>query len=144
MGAASRVLRVSQQLLLRRADYYDQLYGAQHGALDIAAWVMWFTQQVQAACEAASATVDLTLAKANFWAQHRDKDLNPRQRKLLSRLLEAKPSGFDGGMNTRKAQNLRGAARATVSRDRAGLAELGLLKVESGGRSTRYLLRVGL
>ena len=28
--------------------------------------------------------------------------MSPRQRKVLNRLLDAGPSGFEGGMNTRK------------------------------------------
>lgn len=142
IGAASRVLRISHQLLLRRADYYAQLQSAQHGTPDVTAWVLWFTQQVQAAFVAASVTVDLTLLKANFWNLHRDKDLNLRQRKVMNLLLDAGPGGFEGGMNTRKAQNLTGAARATASRDLTELAELALLQAVGGGRSTRYVLRV--
>lgn len=142
MGPASRLLRISQQLLIQRAGYYDELHRAQHGTPDITGWVLWFTQQVQAACVAASATVDGALTKANFWNEHRDKNLNPRQRKVVNLLLDAGPGGFEGGMNTRKAENLTGAARATASRDLIELAELGLLQAVGGGRSTRYQLRV--
>ena len=140
MGPASRLLRISQQLLHKRAGYYDELHRAQHGTPDITAWVLWFTQQVQAACETASATVDGALAKAQFWNDHRDRDLNPRQRKVVNLLLDAGPGGFEGGMNTRKAENLTGAARATASRDLVELAQWGLLQAVGGGRSTRYHL----
>ncbi len=142
MGPASRLLRISQQLMLKRAGCYAELHQAQHGTLDITSWVLWFTQQVQAACVAASATVDLALVKANFWTEHRDKDLNPRQRKVMNLLLDAGPGGFEGGMNTRKAESLTCAARATASRDLIEMADLGLLQAVGGGRSTRYQVRL--
>jgi Fic family protein len=141
-GEPGRVLRISQQLLARRGDYYDQLEQAQHGELDVTAWVVWFTEQVHAALDMAGTVVDLSLAKAMFWNQHRAKDLSPRQRKAVNALLDAGPGGFEGGMNTRKYENLTGAARATASRDLIELAALGLLVQVGAGRGTRYHLQI--
>jgi Fic family protein len=141
-GQPSRVLRISQQLLARRSDYYAQLERAQHGPLDVTEWVVWFTQQVQAGFEMAASVVNLSLAKAMFWNEHRAKDLSPRQRKAINALLDAGPGGFEGGMSTRKYENLTGAARATASRDLIDLAALGLLVQLGAGRATRYQLQI--
>lgn len=141
-GEPTRVPRISQQLLARRADYYEQLEHAQHGELDVTTWVVWFVEQVQGAFEAASAVVDLSLTKAMFWNQHRAKDLSPRQRKAINALLDAGPGGFEGGMSTRKYESLTGAARATASRDLIELAALGLLVQVGAGRGTRYYLQI--
>ncbi len=141
-GEPGRVLRISQQLLSRRGEYYEQLERAQHGALDVTAWVVWFTEQVQAAFDMAASVVDLSLAKAMFWNQHRAKDLSPRQRKTVNALLDAGPGGFEGGMSTRKYERLTGAARATASRDLIELAALGLLVQVGAGRGTRYYLQI--
>ena len=138
----TRVLRISQQLLARRGEYYEQLDRAQHGGLDVTDWVLWFVEQVRAAFDKASSVVDLSLAKSMFWSQHRTKDLSPRQRKVINLLLDAGPGGFEGGMSTRKVENLTGAARATASRDLIELAEMGLLVQVGAGRSTRYHLRI--
>lgn len=141
-GKPSRVLRISQQLLVKRSDYYDQLQRAQHASLDVTDWVVWFVEQVCAAFEAASAVIDLSLTKAMFWNVHRDQDLNPRQRKAINTMLGAGPNGFAGGLSTRKYENLTGAARATASRDLIQLAKLGLLVPSGAGRSTRYHLSI--
>lgn len=141
-GAPGRVLRISQQLLARRGEYYAQLELAQHGALDVTDWVLWFTKQVQAAFAAASSVVDLSLAKAMFWNQHRTKDLTPRQRKAINALLDAGPGGFEGGMSNRKYVSLTGAARATASRELIELTTLGLLVQIGAGRGTRYHLQI--
>ena len=141
-GEPNRVLRLSEQLLSRRGEYYEQLEHAQHGALDVTDWVVWFTEQIQAAFDAASSVIDLSLAKAMFWNQHRAKDLSPRQRKAVNVLLDAGPGGFVGGMSTRKYESLTGAARATASRDLIELAALGLLVQVGAGRGTRYHLQI--
>ena len=141
-GEPTRVLRISQQLMARRGDYYDQLERAQHGELDVTAWVVWFVEQVQGAFDAASSVIDLSLAKAIFWNRHRAKDLSPRQRKAVNVLLDAGPGGFVGGMSTRKYEGLTGAARATASRDLIELAALGLLVQVGAGRGTRYDLQI--
>lgn len=141
-GEPSRVLRISQRLLAQRGDYYEQLERAQHGSTEVTPWVVWFTEQVHAAFDMAASVVDVSLAKAMFWNLHRAKDLSPRQRKAVNALLDAGPGGFEGGMSTRKYENLTGAARATASRDLIELAALGLLAQLGAGRGTRYLLQI--
>lgn len=137
-GDISRVFRTSQRLLDRRKDYYAQLELAQHGSPDVTDWVCWFIAQMQAACESASQLVDQAIVKAQFWLEHAHRALNERQRKVMNLLLDAGPGGFDGGMSTRKYENITGASRATASRELIELAELGLLAQTGAGRSTRY------
>ena len=112
------------------------------GTLDVTRWVVRFTDQMRAACVAASAVINLSLAKAMFWAKHRAKDLSPRQRKVINVLLDAGPGGFIGGMSTRKYESLTGTSRATASRELLELAALGLLQQAGAGRETRYDLQV--
>jgi Fic family protein len=141
-GEASRLIRISQRMLEKRSEYYTELERAQHGALDVTEWVAWFIAQVRAACEQAAAVMDASLEKATFWYNHRDKELTPRQRKVVNALLDAGPGGFEGGMSTRKYEHLTGASRATSSRDLIELAHAGLLRQEGAGRSTRYGLNI--
>ena len=92
----------------------------------------------EAACEEASTVVDQTLVKARFWLDHGNKALGERQRKVLNLLLDAGPGGFEGGMSTKKYENVTGTSRATASRELIDLEAMGLLKHVGGGRSTRY------
>jgi Fic family protein len=142
VGEPSRVLRISQRLLARRSEYYEQLELAQHGSLEVTSWVVWFIEQIQGSLELAASVVDLSLAKAMFWDRHRTKDLSPRQRKAINTLLDAGPGGFEGGMSTRKYESLTGAARATSSRDLIELAAMGLLVQVGAGRGTRYYVHI--
>lgn len=141
-GDSSRLIRISQRLQEQRDDYYRHLELAQHGSLDVTGWVTWFVTQVRIACEQASLVIDESLAKARFWFEHRDKELAPRQRKLLNALLDAGRGGFEGGMSTKKYENLSGASRATSSRDLIELEQMGLLRRAGAGRSTRYYLNI--
>ena len=84
----------------------------------------WFIAQVRAACEQASAVVDGSLEKAQFWHSHRHKELTPRQRKAINALLDAGSAGYAGGMSTKKYEHLTGRAHA------------GLLVQEGAGKST--------
>jgi Fic family protein len=142
LGETSRLIRISQRLLEMRGDYYKELERAQHGSLDVTGWVVWFIAQVRIACEQASVVIDESLEKARFWFTHRDKELTPRQRKVLNALLDAGPSGFLGGMSTKKYEHLTGASRATSSRDLIELQEMGLLRQAGAGRSTRYYINI--
>jgi Fic family protein len=142
LGETSRLIRISQRLLEMRGDYYKELERAQHGSLDVTGWVVWFIAQVRIACEQASVVIDESLEKARFWFTHRDKELTPRQRKVLNALLDAGPSGFLGGMSTKKYEQLTGASRATSSRDLIELQEMGLLRQAGAGRSTRYYINI--
>jgi Fic family protein len=140
IGDTSRVLRISRQLNDNREEYYDRLQHAQLARPDVTPWVLWFVSQVHAACEKAVGVVDLSLAKARFWAAHSDKDLNARQRKAVNALLDAGPGGFEGGMSTRKYEGLTSTSRPTASRELIELAKLGLLRTVGAGRSTRYYI----
>ncbi len=141
-GETSRLFRTSQRLLDRRKDYYANLEQAQHGGLDVTDWVCWFVEQMQAVCEEASEVVDHTLVKARFWLDHGNKALSERQRKVMNLLLDAGPGGFDGGMSTRKYENITGTSRATASRELIDLEAMGLLQQFGAGRSTRYYVRL--
>jgi len=96
-------------------------------------------EQVESAAVSAEATVSNTLAKARFWLRHQATALNERQRKVLNRLLDAGPGGFEGGMTTRKYMGLTKTSRATAYRELADLVGKGCLSpIGKGGRSSGY------
>ncbi len=137
---AERLFSLSAQILKVRESYYEVLEKTQSTpSMDITDWLHWFLEQVAAACGASERTVALTLAKARFWLRFRDADLNDRQRKVLNRLLDAGPGGFEGGMSTRKMASLTGASKPTATRDLADMVQKGcLVPNDKGGRSAAY------
>ena len=134
-----RLFSLSAQILRERESYCTILERTQRDGLDVTDWLAWFLTQVEAVASAAEQTVANTLKKARFWLAHQATALNDRQRKVLNRLLDAGPDGFEGGINTRKYASLTRASRATAYRELADLVEKGCLRsTGKGGRSSAY------
>jgi Fic family protein len=134
-----RLFSLSAQILQVREGYCQALEAAQGPSLDLTPWLLWFLEQLRAACAATEGIIAQTLGKAEFWLRFRDADLNDRQRKAVNRLLDAGPGGFEGGMSTRKYAALTGTSKPTATRDLADLVRQGcLVPRHQGGRSAAY------
>ena len=72
--------------------------------------------------------------------EHRYTDFNSRQRKLLNRLWDAEPEGFEGNLTVRKAIGLTRVSRATAYRDLNDLVKKGALAPCGQGRNQAYQL----
>jgi Fic family protein len=124
------------------------LEAAQHaqltaqGGLDVTAWVLWFIGVFTRGCQHSLSVIRLASDKAAFWQRCAGVNLNERQRKLLSRLLDAGDGGFLGGLSADKAMQITGASKATATRDLTQLLHHGLLAVKGQGKGTRYAVAV--
>lgn len=137
-----RRFSLSAQIMRERNGYYDILEQTQRGDLDVTPWLIWFLEQVSAACIHSETTIGNVLDKARFWLSRQHLDLNERQRKVLNRLLDTGADGFAGGMNTRKYASLTGTSRATAYRELADLVDKGCLSSSGAGRSVSYTIRL--
>ena len=137
----NHALSLSAQIQQQREQYYLQLERCQRGTLEVTTWLQWFLEQLSAAAEHNGAVVNAVRAKALFWWRYRHHSFNPRQQKLLNRLLDAEPEGFEGGLTLRKAIGLTRTSRATAWRDLHELVELEALEPIGAGRSSAYRIR---
>ena len=98
------------------------------------------------ACVASQAVVHHALQKAQFRLRAAQRSINPRQTKVLERLLEAGHlqigGGFLGGLTNEKHAKMTGASKATATRDLADLLAKDLLRVQGVGKATRYAVNV--
>ena len=152
--ALVRVYGLAHQKLKTRAAYYDALNHAQRlrgiapeaDKIDATPWVLWFVQAFTRACVASQAVVRDATDKAHLRLRAAQCHINPRQSKVLERLLEAghvgSGGGFLGGMTNEKYAKITGISKATATRDLADLLAHGLLRVEGVGKATRYALNV--
>jgi Fic family protein len=152
--ALVRVYGLAHQMLKTRAAYYDALNHAQRlrgiaaeaSVIDATPWVRWFVQAFTRACVASQAVVRDATDKAQFRLRAAQCHVNPRQSKVLERLLEAghmgSGGGFLGGMTTEKYAKITDTSKATATRDLADLLAHGLLRVEGVGKATRYAVNV--
>lgn len=132
------LLSLSDTIESNKRDYYDALKKAQRSN-EVTGWIHYFVKTVLDAQSRAEEMVDFTLQKAKFFDRFRNQ-LNERQRKVINRMLDEGPDGFEGGMNARKYVNITKKSKATATRDMQHLMEIGAFKRlgKAGGRSTRY------
>ena len=135
----TRYYSLSSQIMDERNAYYRVLEASQKGDGDVTPWLQWYVGCYTRAVERAERLLTDVLAKATFWQRHSQLDLNPRQRKVLNRLLDADKGGFQGGLTTRKYVSMAKVSRATAFREISDLLEKGLLTQNPArGRSVSY------
>lgn len=142
-GLAARFYSFSAQIMAERDDYYKILELSQKGGKDITRWLLWFLECLERAMSRSEKLIANVLAKAEFWKRHGQTPVSERQRKVINRLLDAEPVGFEGGMTTRKYVSMTKASRATAYRELSDLVSKKILKPGSGkGRNVRYYLEI--
>jgi Fic family protein len=135
---------MSAQIVTERNDYYDVLERTQKGSLDVSDWLLWFLGCLERAIRRSDVHIDRALHKARFWETHAGAGLNQRQQKVIGRLLDAGPGGFEGGLTNRKYVGMTRTSRETAKRDIADLVRKGILvRNTGGGRSVSYDLAWG-
>jgi Fic family protein len=133
-----RFYSMSAQIRKERSKYYDILEKTQKRGLDLTEWMQWFLACLDRALSATEETLTKILTKAKYWEIFTQKKLNDRQRLMLNKLLD----GFDGKLNTAKWAKITKSSQDTALRDIQNLIDQDiLLKEESGGRSTSYILK---
>lgn len=136
-NTSKRFYSLSAEIMRRKKNYYDALEQAQKGLIDITPWLMWFVGALRNALLYGLQTTDRVLQKSEFWARHKDTELNERQRKILNRLWD----GFEGKLTTKKYAKINHCSQDTALRDIQSLIEKHILrKTDEGGRSTNYEL----
>lgn len=135
------MLSLSTILEKNKASYYKALESGQLSN-EITEWVSYFVRMISDAHDYSTSIIEFTLQKARFFSQY-ESLFNGRQLKVINRMLEEGPAGFEGGMTARKYIAITGASKATATRDLQELESWGVLEVSGRGRSTRYGLVLG-
>ncbi len=131
-------MSLSKTIEANRKDYYRSLEIAQTSN-EVTEWVAFFVGIVLKAQEDAETLIHLAIRK-NRYFQKFENQVNERQLKVMRRLFESEPEGFEGGLSAKKYSVITGASKATATRDLQNLLEIGALRQAGQGRSTRYWL----
>ena len=136
------ILSLSEAIEAKKSTYYGALMSAQR-TNDITQWIRYVLDTLLDAQIRAESLILFTLRKVAFYDRYRT-ELNERQLKVVARMLDEGPRGFEGGMNARKYMGLTKASKATATRDMNQLLERGVFERlgVAGGRSTAYGLRL--
>ncbi len=134
------VLSLSQIIESDKKAYYEALKKAQRSN-EVNPWVRYFVEVVRRAQIRAEEQVEFVIGKTRFF-DHYKHQLNDRQRKVVKRMFDEGPSGFEGGMCARKYMSITKASKATATRDLQALSTVGALCPKGEGRSRRYYLDI--
>ncbi len=136
---STRYYSLSSQIMAERENYYGILELTNKGEGDLTAWMEWFLGSMSRAILSSNKLLDNVMLKPRFWKHYAQVNIKERQSKILNRLLDAGPGGFEGGMTNRKYAGMTHVSRATAQRELADLVQKGILRPNpGGGRSTSY------
>ncbi len=157
-GVLEPIFSLSTQIQQERKAYYAQLEAAQHASplpdraerpgLDVTDWVQWFVAVFQRGCKRTIGSIAHAQATAAFWQRAAPRGINPRQHKVIARLLQASNAHAPTkhtAPSTLAAEHymqLTGASKATATRDLTQLLAAGLLRVQGQGKATKYAIGV--
>ncbi len=134
-----RYYSLSTQIMAERKAYYQILERTNTADGDITEWILWFLQCMSRAFQRSDQLLSNVMLKARFWQRYAQTGLKERQAKVINRLLEAGPGGFEGGLTNRKYAGMGHISKATAQRELADLVQKGILRTnQGGGRSTSY------
>ncbi|HMG15162.1 MAG TPA: Fic family protein [Saprospiraceae bacterium] len=134
------LLSLSSTIEKNKKEYYNALENAQRSN-EITSWINYFIKTLLQAQFEAENLIEYSLRKVKFFDQYKYQ-LNDRQLKVINRMLEEGPNGFDGGMNAKKYADIANTSKATATRDLQDLLVKDAFLVIGGGRSTRYRVNI--
>jgi len=136
-----RMYSFSSQILAERGRYYEVLEEVQRGNGDITQWLIWFFECMRKALSQTLDSIGCAERVGRFWLILAGISLSERQRKVVRKLSQYGPEGFEGYLTNRKYRALAKTTRETAKRDLADLLEKGVIRREpGGGRSVSYSL----
>ena len=137
---SNRYYSLSSQIMEERKEYYDILEKCtKSDNVNVTKWLVWFLECFERAIQRSDKIIGNVLAKADFWQERSQVELNERQRKVLNRMLDAGPGCFEGGLTTRKYVSIADTSRATAFREISDMLDKKILHQLPGkGRSIHY------
>ena len=110
---------------------------------DLTPWILWHLNILNNAMQQALKNIEYLIQKTKFWDIHRKQALNPRQIKVLNKILDMGSENFEGGLSTKKYMALTKVSKATATRDISELLEYGCIEQVEGtaGRNVRYKVK---
>lgn len=132
------LIALSSTIEDNKREYYEEM-ALQCTNNDITNWLIYFGKTIICAQKQTIEHIDFIITKAKFFDTHKE-SLNPRQLKLINRILEEGPQGFQGGLSAKNYRAITKAPTATATRDLQNLVSKGIFSKTGHLKSTRYTL----
>ncbi|MFH0708962.1 MAG: DUF4172 domain-containing protein [Pseudomonadota bacterium] len=145
-STVSRLYSMSSAINSDRKGYYralEQTTGyvrKETNHMNITIWCKWFLSTLNTALSDTKKKLGYIVQKTTFWDKYRNYDLNPRQTKVLNKILDMGVENFQGSLSKKKYMTIADSASTTASRDITQLLEIGCIRQIEGtnGRNVRY------
>lgn len=134
------LLSISKTIDADKSAYYQALKKAQRG-MEITTWIDYFIRLIIASQRDANSQISFLLRKVKYFEKYK-KDMEERHAKVIGKMFDAGPEGFQGGMSAKKYMSITHVSKATATRDLQYLHETGMLTKSGAGRSVRYGLNL--
>ena len=132
------LIAISSTIDDKKREYYEEL-AAQSTGNDVTNWLIYFGKTIISAQKQTIKQVDFIITKAKFFDAHKE-NLNPRQLKVINRILLEGPKGFQGGFSAKNYRTITKSPSATATRDLQDLVSKGIFSKTGQLKSTRYTL----
>jgi len=143
----SKIYSISKTINEDKKAYYEVLekttgFRKKEDSLDITLWLEFFLKILLKSLKEAEQGLQYIKEKTNFWDNHREKEFNSRQIKVLNKILDLGAENFEGGLTKRKYVSISKTSTSTATNDLKQLLQWGCLKQTSGtkGRGTSYYI----
>lgn len=134
------LIALSKQIEKGKKRYYDMLEKA-NKQNEVTEWINYFANVILDAQTDTEQRVKFLISKTKFFDRFKGQ-LNDRQEKVILRLFEAGPDGFEGGLSAKNYRAITGTTSATATRDLHDLVEKKMLTKTGELKHTRYWLNV--
>jgi len=138
-GQAS-LISLSTVIEAEKKDYYASLEAHNH-TCELTDWLIYFSRTILDAQSRTLEIVEFLIEKTKFYDRYQPM-MNERQRKVVSRLFSAGPTGFVGGLSAKNYMTISKTSSSTATRDLQGLVSKGILKMTGERKGTRYWLNL--
>ena len=129
---------ISSQIMKDRDRYYSELEDNNKN-LDVDSWLAWFANTILLSVKESEEICNHVLFKTRMFDRINDK-INERQKKVILRMFEEGPKGFEGGLSAENYITITKTSRQTATRDLNHLMGVGALNRTGEGKGTRYWL----
>jgi Fic family protein len=108
------LLSLSRTIETKKNLYYKALESAQKSN-EITKWIQYFVQQCLDAQKQTYQWIDFVLNKTQFLDRYKSL-MNDRHLKVINKMFDAGPEGFEGEMNAKKYTSITRTSKATATR----------------------------
>ena len=130
------LISLSEAIEAKKQEYYQALMTAQRRN-ELTLWIHYFMNTVLTAQHNTEIVINFTLKKAKFF-DYFSNQFNPRQTKVIRRMLRDSEFDFKDGMSAKKYISIAKTSKATATRDLQELVKLGAFIPFGAGRNSRY------